>query len=77
MDDVIREWRVVIIDGREEGPPKLDELESVAGDSVRKVGKVEGDGDIATVGMSAMDGGGRGLKRGGKGSLGWQVNSKG
>ncbi len=40
MDDVIGEWRVLMIDGREEVPPKLDELESVAVDSVGKVGEV-------------------------------------
>ncbi len=40
MDDDIREWRVVVFDGREEVPPKLDKLESVAVNSVGKVGEV-------------------------------------
>ncbi len=69
MDDDIGEWRVVVINGREEVPPKLDKLESLAVVSVGKVGEVEGNGDAVTLGLSAMNGGERVLKRGDKGSF--------
>ncbi len=77
VDDDIGEWKVVVIKGREEVPPNLDKLESLAVVSMGKVGEVEGDGDAMPFGLSAMDGGGRGLKRGGKGDFGWCINSEG
>ncbi len=77
VDDNIREWRVVVINGREEVPSELDKLESVVVGSLGKVGEVEGDGDVMTGGLPAMYGGGHGLKRGGKGNFGWYVDSEG
>ncbi len=77
MDDDIREWRVVVINGREEVLPKLDKLESLVVGSVGKVREVEGDGDAVTVGLVAMNGDGCGLKGGGKGNFGWCVDGKG
>ncbi len=38
---------------------------------------MEGDGDVRTGEVGAMNGGGRGLRRGGKGNFGWCVNGKG
>ncbi len=55
----------------------MAKLESVVIGSVGKVGEVEGDGDAVTVRLPAMDGGGRGVKGGGKGNLGRCANSEG
>ncbi len=66
-----------MIDGGEEVPPKLDKLESVVVRAIGKVGEVEGDRDALPVGLPAMNGGGCGLKRGGKGNFGRCVNSEG
>ncbi len=38
---------------------------------------MEGDGDVMTGGVGAMNGGGHGLRRGGKVNFGWCVNGKG
>ncbi len=43
VDDNVREWRVIVINGGEEVPPKLDKLESLAVVSMGKVGALEGD----------------------------------
>ncbi len=67
----------MVIDGREEVPPKLEKLECQEVGSVGKVREAEGDGDAVTVGLPAMDGGGCGLKGGGKGNFGWCVDGNG
>jgi len=77
LNDDIGEWSVVVIKGGEEVLPKLDKLESVVVGSVEKVREVEGDRVAMPVGLPAMDGGGRGLKRGGKGNFGGCVDSEG
>ncbi len=67
----------MVINGREKVPPELEELECQEVGSVGKVGEAEGDGDAVAVGLCAMDGGGCGLKGGGKGNFGWSVNGEG
>ncbi len=68
---------IIALDGRDEVPPELGKLESAVVGSIGKVGEVEGDGDAMTVGLVAMDGGGSGVKGGGKGHVSQDVDSEG
>ncbi len=52
--------------GRVEGLPKLNILKCKGVISNGNVREVEGDGDVVTGWLGAMNGGGCGLKRGGK-----------
>ncbi len=56
----------MVIDVREEVPPELEKLECQGVWAIGKVGEAEGDGDAVTGGLGAMNGGGCGLKGGGK-----------
>ncbi len=67
----------MVINGREEVPPKLEKLECLEVGSVGEVGEAEGDGNAVAVGLPTMDSGGCGLKGGGKGNFGWSVDGKG
>ncbi len=67
----------MVIDGREEVPPKLEKSECQGVGSVGKVGEAEGDGDAVTGGLGAVNGNGCGLKGGGKGNFGWCVDGEG
>ncbi len=67
----------MVIDGREEVPPKLEELECQGVGSVGEVGEVEGDRDAMPRGLGAVDGGGCWLKGGGEGNFGWCVDGEG
>ncbi len=64
----------MVIDGREEVPPKLEILECQGVRAIGEVGEVKRDGDAMPRGLGAVDGGGCGLEGGGKRNFGWCVD---